>query len=229
VKPQWKLIGKRATVWGLLRRDDDNDRQNVNANRRPSNRHQMAFWVWGNDFSMKTYRHLFEKISSYDNLLLAFQNAKRGKTKKPYVVEFERNLQNNLYRLQWELMTRTYAPRPLTVFTVRDPKTRTISASHFRDRVIHHALVNIIGPIFESRFIHDSYANRKGKGTSAAIGRFDCFLKKVTSNGKLVSWGGGIPKRQSSGWLRAQSRYLPLFRIRQSEDAAFHHPQEDIG
>lgn len=190
MKPQWKRCSKLATVLGLFQRDDDNDRQNVNANRRPSNSHEMALH-WGNDSSMKTYRHLFENICSYDNLLQAFQNAKRGKSKKPYVVEFEQNLQNNLYALQWELMTRTYAPRPLTVFTVRDPKTRTISASDFRDRIIHHALINIIGPIFESRFIYDSYANRKGKGTLAAIERFDYFLRKVTSNGKPVSWGGG--------------------------------------
>ena len=193
-------MSKRATVMGLLQRDDDNDRQNVNANRRPSNRHQMAFWVWGHDSCMKTYGHLFEQVCSYDNLLLAFQNAKRGKSKKPYVVEFEANLQNELFRLQWELMTKTYLPRPLTVFTVRDPKTRTISASHFRDRIIHHALINIIGPIFESRFIHDSYANRKGKGTSAAIERFDYFLRKVSGNGKLVCWGGGQNPRTKIRW-----------------------------
>ncbi|MFH0926947.1 MAG: hypothetical protein V1822_00005, partial [Candidatus Micrarchaeota archaeon] len=147
--------------------------------------YQMAL-VWGHDVSMKTYGHLFDRISGYDNLLLAFQNAKRGKTKKPYVIEFERNLQNELFRLQWELLSRTYHPRPLTVFTVRDPKTRTISASHFRDRIIHHALINVIGPIFESRFTHDSYANQKGKGTKAALERFDCFLRKVTNNGKPV-------------------------------------------
>ncbi len=87
-------------------------------------------------------------------------------------------------------MTHTYKPKPLTTFTVRDPKTRKISASNFRDRVVHHAICIIITPIFESRFIHDTYANRKGKGTLAALKRFDYFLKKVTKNGKLVGGGG---------------------------------------
>ncbi len=138
---------------------------------------------------MKTYRNLFGRLCSYDNLLLAFIKAKKRKSRKRYVIDFQENLRNELYALQWELLTHTYAPRPLTTFVVRDPKTRKIGASHFRDRVVHHALCNVIEPIFEKRFIHDSFANRKGKGTLAALKRFDCFLKKVTRNGKC--WGGG--------------------------------------
>ncbi len=147
---------------------------------------------------MKTYRRLFEKLCSYDNLFLAYQNASKGKTQKKYVLDFEKNLQNELYKLQWELLTHAYRPRPLTVFTVHDPKTRKISASHFRDRVIHHAIINIIGPIFESRFIHDTFANRKGKGTLAALERFDLFLRKVTENGKPINWGGGVTQNRNN-------------------------------
>jgi len=138
---------------------------------------------------MHTYRNLFQRLCSYENLLLAFRKAKKRKSMKPYVIEFEKSLENNLFQLQWELLTHTYKPRPLTVFTVRDPKTRKISSSDFRDRVIHHAICNIIEPIFEKRFIHDTYANRKGKGTLAALKRFDLFLHKVTGNGRVA--GGG--------------------------------------
>lgn len=134
---------------------------------------------------MKTYHNLYQQLCSYENLLLAFINARKRKSLKPYVLEFESNLQNNLFSLQWELLTHTYVPKPLTTFTVRDPKTRKISASNFRDRVVHHAICNIISSIFESRFIHDTYANRKGKGTLAALKRFDFFLRKVTGNGKM--------------------------------------------
>ena len=67
----------------------------------------------------------------------------------------------------------------MTTFTVRDPKTRKISASHFRDRVVHHAICNIIEPIYEPRFIHDTFANRKGKGTSGILKRADQFIRKV--------------------------------------------------
>ncbi|HIG98258.1 TPA: hypothetical protein HA231_02455 [Candidatus Woesearchaeota archaeon] len=136
--------------------------------------------------NMQTYNHLYERLCGYDNLFLAFLKAKKRKAKKAYVLEFEKNLANNLYGLQWELLTSTYAPRPHTTFTVRDPKTRKISASHFRDRVVHHAVCNIIESIFEKRFIHDTFANRRGKGTSAALKRFSYFLCKVIGNGNMT-------------------------------------------
>lgn len=126
----------------------------------------------------KTYRNLFPKLCEYDNLLLAFIKARKRKTTKAYVQRFEMKLSQELIKLQWELLTGTYAPAPLTIFTVRDPKTRKISASHFRDRVVHHAICNLIEPIFESRFIYDTFANRKGKGTSGTLERFDIFLRR---------------------------------------------------
>lgn len=132
---------------------------------------------------MQTYNNLYPKLCDYDNLLLAFTKARKGKSGKEYVQLFEKNLPNELFKLQWELLTEIYKPAPLTTFTVRDPKTRKISASHFRDRVVHHAICNIIEPIFESRFIFDTFANRKGKGTSAILKRFDSFKRKVGPGG----------------------------------------------
>ena len=93
----------------------------------------------------------------------------------------------NLGKLRQELESLTYEPRPLKTFVIRDPKTRVISASAFHDRVVHHALCNIIEPIFDKTFIYDSYVNRKGKGTHAAIKRFDEFKRKVSCNGRLVN------------------------------------------
>lgn len=110
--------------------------------------------------------------------MLAFKKAKKRKSKKAYVREFEASLSENIGRLQWELLTDTYSPRPLKTFTVRDPKTRKISASNFRDRVVHHAICNLLEPIFERRFIEDTFANRKGKGTAAILKRFDGFKLK---------------------------------------------------
>ncbi len=144
----------------------------------------MTSFPWASVDSLITYRNFYQALCSHENLHAAFLNARKGKAQKDYVASFEKNLENNLYALQWELLTHTYAPRPLTTFTVRDPKTRKISASDFRDRVVHHAVCNIIGPIFESRLICDTYANRKGKGTLAALNRFHCFLRKVATNGK---------------------------------------------
>ncbi len=137
---------------------------------------------------VKTYNNLYERIISKDNLLLAYKKARKGKTNKHYVMEFDENLHDNIEQLQIELALHSYQPRPLESFVVRDPKTRTICKSDFRDRVVHHALCNIIEPIFNKIFIYDSYANRKGKGTLAALKRFDFFKRKVARNGKQNGW-----------------------------------------
>ena len=131
---------------------------------------------------MKTYNNLYQNIYDFDNLLLAYQKARKGKTKKFYVIKFEKNLEKNLLDLQFELKNKFYKPLPLETFILRDPKTRKISKSDFRDRVVHHAIVNILEPIFEKTFIHDSCANRKGKGTLHALKRFEVFRRKVTNN-----------------------------------------------
>jgi retron-type reverse transcriptase len=131
---------------------------------------------------MENKKELYSEIYNMSNLLLAWRKAKKHKTMKPYVIEFEKNTIENLLRLQEELINETYYPKPLVTFILRDPKTRKISKSAFRDRIIHHALVRIIEPIFDKSFIYDSCANRKGKGNLFAIKRFDLFKRKVTNN-----------------------------------------------
>lgn len=124
----------------------------------------------------------YSELCSYDNFLLAFNRARKGKSSKPYVIEFQKDLKNNLLQLRSDLLFHSYRPESLKTFVIRDPKARVISKSSFRDRIVHHALCNIIQPIFEKRFIHDSYANQKGKGTLAAIDRFEHFKMKVSRN-----------------------------------------------
>jgi len=119
---------------------------------------------------------------SCENLELAFKKACKGKTFMHYVVEFEKNLQNNLLALRAELLFNSYAPKHLTTFIIKDPKTRRIDKSDFRDRIVHHALCNVIEPLFDKTFIYDSYANRIGKGTLKAIQRFDQFKRIVSKN-----------------------------------------------
>jgi retron-type reverse transcriptase len=135
---------------------------------------------------MKSYDNLYEKLCSYDNLLLAYRKAKRGKGRKWYVKEFEANLEKNLLKLEYELRSTTYTPSPMKRFVIDEPRTRIISASHFRDRIVHHAICNILEPIFEKVFICDSYASRKNKGTHAALECFDYFKRKVSGNGKML-------------------------------------------
>ena len=141
---------------------------------------------------METYRTLYPQLCSYQNLELAFKKARKRKAAKEYVAEFESELQRNLEQLKYELESFTYSPKPMVAFVIRDPKTRKINASAFRDRVVHHAICNVVGPIFERQFIHDSFANQKGKGTNRAIKRAERFIRKAALPNAIG--GGGVSK-----------------------------------
>ena len=125
---------------------------------------------------------LFQEICSIENLEYAFEKAKKGKGKKLDIRRFEGNLKEELKLLRIELLLKCYRPKPMKTFVIRDPKTRKISASDFRDRVVHHALCNKIEKMFDKAFIYDSFANRKCKGTLKAIERLDYFKRRVSKN-----------------------------------------------
>jgi len=126
----------------------------------------------------KVYYDLCAKIWQPTNLWAAYKQAAIGKRAKPYVAEFEYNLEKHLIALEGELRNETYFPGNYENFWIRRPKQRLISAAPFRDRVVHHALMNIIEPLFERQFIHDSYANRIGKGTHKALDRCTFYLRR---------------------------------------------------
>jgi retron-type reverse transcriptase len=127
---------------------------------------------------MKRHGNLFDKIASFENLLLAARKARRGKRFKQSAARFNLNLEKELLRIQRDLLTGAYQPGGYKDFIVYDPKPRLISAAPYRDRVVHHALCAVIEPIFDRAFIHDSYACRKGKGNHAAVDRYTAFAKK---------------------------------------------------
>lgn len=129
---------------------------------------------------MSTPSSSFEQICSWPNLLLAWQKASRGKRSGKACSEFEFLLADNLLQLQDQLLAEQYKPGRYTHFYIHEPKRRKISAAPFRDRVVHHALCNVIEPIFEREFINDSFANRFGKGTHKAIHRFRSFCRSKT-------------------------------------------------
>ncbi len=126
---------------------------------------------------MKTYRQLYERLYAFENLYLAFRKARRGKRRRFSVAAFEANLEAELFALGRELRDETYRPGPYRHFTLYESKPRRISAAPFRDRVVHHAVCNLIEPIWERRFIHDSYACRKGKGVHAAMDKAQRYLR----------------------------------------------------
>lgn len=127
---------------------------------------------------MKTAKKLYGQITSFGNLFLASRKARKGKRFKKSAALFEEQLENELLLLQKELIAKTYQPGNYKSFFIFEPKKRMISAAPYRDRVVHHALCNIIEPVFEKSFIFDSYANRKNKGTHRAILRYQHFARK---------------------------------------------------
>ncbi|GAX37756.1 RNA-directed DNA polymerase [Nodularia sp. NIES-3585] len=129
---------------------------------------------------MKRYGNLYHQIINFENLLLAAKKAQRGKRFRENVLAFNYNLEAELAKLQTELTNQTYQPGEYRTFYIKEPKIRMISAAPYRDRVVHHALCNIIVPLIESSFIGDSYANRVGFGTHRALRRFTNFAR---SNG----------------------------------------------
>jgi len=122
---------------------------------------------------------LFEQIVSFKNLLHASRKARKGKRGQGNVGRFEVCLEKELLLLQQELVTQAYTPGAYKEFYIYEPKKRMISAAPYRDRVVHHALCNVIVPIFERTFIYDTYANRTGKGTHKAIDRYQKFCRRT--------------------------------------------------
>ena len=120
----------------------------------------------------------YEQLCTWDNLTLAWRQASRGKRGRPAAARFEYHLEDNLITLRDELAAKTYRPGAYASFHIHEPKRRLISAAPFRDRVVHHALCNIIEPAFERSFSADSYANRVGKGTHRALDRCQEFARR---------------------------------------------------
>ncbi|MFA5509658.1 MAG: reverse transcriptase domain-containing protein [Candidatus Cloacimonadaceae bacterium] len=121
---------------------------------------------------------MYDDLCSWSNLYRAYQKACLHKKSKAETAEWMYHCERYLFELQTELSEKRYQPQPYKYFTIHEPKERLISVAAFRDRVVHHALVNIIEPIFESVFIKDSYATRKGKGLHLAVSTAQNYAKR---------------------------------------------------
>ena len=126
---------------------------------------------------MKRHGDLWAKIIGFENLLVASHKAQRSKRFRPNVLEFNYDREDQLLRLKQELQSQTYQPGEYYTFEIVEPKQRLISAAPYRDRVVHHALCNVIVPLIEPSFIYDCYANRVGKGTHRALQRFTHYAR----------------------------------------------------
>lgn len=127
---------------------------------------------------MKRLRNLWPQLIAFDNLWQAWRQARRGKSRSAGAVAFELNLERELLALQRELAEGSYQPGAYRLFTLYERKPRLIAAAPFRDRVVHHAVMNVIEPPLDRTFIFDSYACRRGKGTHAAVDRYQRWAQR---------------------------------------------------
>jgi len=136
---------------------------------------------------------LWPRLVGFPNLLLAHRKARRGKRERPAVIAFEFELERNLVRLQNQLAQRTYRPGLYRTFTIREPKPRLISAAPYRDRVVHHALMNVLEPVLDARLSPDSFACRRGRGTHACLDRYTRYARRYE-----FVWHGDISRFYAS-------------------------------
>lgn len=127
----------------------------------------------------KRNRNLFEQIVDWDNMLDAYKKTSDGKKQSFGYLDFKEYDLANLKELQKELIDGAYVRGPYREFTIREPKPRLISALEFRDRLVQHALCNIITPIFERGFLPYSFACRVNLGTHAGVKHVQSMLRKT--------------------------------------------------
>ena len=126
----------------------------------------------------KTTNNLYSDIVSFENIYQAYLECRKGKRYSVQAMEFTMNLEINLLTIHNQLLTKTWIPGKAHCFIVREPKIRQISAPPFSDRVVHHAIMRVCSPLFESRFIANSFACRKYKGAQAAIKTLQKYMRE---------------------------------------------------
>ena len=128
----------------------------------------------------RTAKNIWQEAATFTTLARAFQKVREGKRFDSDTMRFYANLEDNLFALEAQLQARTWKPSPFREFIVHVPKLRRIQAPEFGDRVVHQAVMLCAAPVFERRFISDSYANRVGHGTHAASRRLREFLRAAS-------------------------------------------------
>ena len=142
---------------------------------------------------------LYEQIYQFDNLYRSAHQCRKGKTTAPATLRYFDHLEENLIQVHNELIWNMYTPRGRSQFYVFEPKRRLIHAPPYYDRVVQRAIYNIIEPLVNKTFIHDSYACRTGKGTHAGADRAQGFIRQVErSHGRAYAFKADISKYFSS-------------------------------
>ena len=116
---------------------------------------------------------------TFQNIYKAYLQCRKHKRNTINALQFEQNLIENLWDLTHALQNRTYKPTTSICFLTSSPKLREVFAADFKDRVVHHVLVNAMEEKHEKMFIHDVYNNRKNKGTHQAVNRAQRYMRQI--------------------------------------------------
>jgi hypothetical protein len=158
-------------------------------------------------------------------LFEAYYDCRRNKRNTNNAIAFELNFEQELEILYREITSYTYEPGRSIAFLVQKPVIREIFAASFRDRVIHHYVINQINPLFERMFIHDSYSCRKGKGTFFGIDRMEQFMRACSDNYTKDCY---ILKLDISGFFMHISRTRLYVKTVQIVNKHYHYPDKYI-
>ena len=128
---------------------------------------------------MKPITNLYCKICSFEMLYIAYLNARKNKRYREEILRFSSNLEENLLKIQRELIDHTYKTGEYRKFVIVDPKERLIMALPFEDRIVHWAMYLVLNPIYNKQYINDSYGCIIGKGAHSATKRLQYWLKQA--------------------------------------------------
>ena len=192
------MESRTARDLGIAFRSGQENRRNTNRTGAASSLRVSAAPAPGNSMA-KRAKHIWPDMVSFGNLLEAWRKVQLGKRYRPAVVRFRAAQEDNLLGLRDRLQSHTWEPSPCRRFRILEVKPRTIDAPTIGDCVVHHAAMNLLEPWFERRFIADSYACRKGKGTHAASLRTREFMRAASAQwGRPYVLKGDIAKYFSS-------------------------------
>jgi RNA-directed DNA polymerase len=133
---------------------------------------------------VREHKPCLSLMVSYEEVYNAYLRCRKGKRNKYNTLKFEKDLELNLLEITESINNKTYEIKRSISFAIKYPKPREIIAADFKDRIVHHLVFTSLNPIYEKKFIFDSYACRKNKGTLKAIKRLQNFLRSITLNGK---------------------------------------------
>jgi len=157
---------------------------------------------------------LFDYQKDYDiteDIFQAYFDARKNKRNTINALAFEKSFESNLFKLEEDILNRSYEPQKSICFIVHKPVKREIFAADFRDRVAHHFIYNYISPVFEKTFINDSYSCRVGKGTHYGIKRIDHFIRSCSQNYSKDCY---ILKLDIKGYFMAMNRNLLFEKVK---------------